>query len=466
MPDWMKEDLKNSNFYKYRNYHRLWGSITSIPFVITVVFILFLSLLLVLIKFKQNSKELTAVLPVREQPEMIKINVPHPNNYYNRGYRELRYLIKAGDNLADIFNGINNNNNSQTFAILQQITKYFNVRKVQVGQEIEIKYIPKIVESTERGTNGISEEVVIDEVKIRLDSLNQLIVNRDHNGQYMVRKTEVNLNRYLVKNGGVIENGLYIDGVDAGIPPGLMLEVIKVYGFDVDFQRDIHKGDSYEMLYEAFYDEKGKLVKYGEILYAALRLRNHEFKIYLFQSEDGKEYYDEKGHTVRKSLLKTPVNGARISSSYGARKHPILGYTRMHQGIDFAVPMGTPIFAAGSGTVTVRKYWGGFGNYVRIRHNKDYETEYGHMSRFHPQVVVGTRVRQGQVIGYVGSTGLSTGPHVHLGVIYKGKRINPSRVKSVSEVKLTGKKLAKFGVERDKINTYLKNTPNQNKKYQ
>lgn len=455
------------NFLKYRNYGRVWDRFNSIPLMITVIFILVLALLMVLIKFRRSSRDLEAILPVAETPEIIKINVPHPNNYYNQGYRELHYLIKAGDNLADILNGVNNDNNSQTFAILQQVTKYFNLRKVQVGQEISIRYLPKIIEVVDaEGNKSIAEEINIDEVKIRLDNLNQLIVSRDHNGQYLSRKAAIKLKRYLIKNGGTIENGLYVDGVDAGIPASLMLEIIKVYGFDVDFQRDIRKGDSYEMLYEAYYDDKGKLVKYGDILYASLRLRNHNFEIYLFQSENGKEYYDENGHTVRKSLLKTPVNGARISSPFGVRKHPILGYTRMHKGIDFAVPMGTPIFAAGSGTVTIRKYWGTWGNYVRIRHNKDYETEYAHMSRFNPKVVVGTRVRQGQVIGYVGSTGMSTGPHVHLGIIYKGERINPGRVKSVSEVKLTGKRLAKFAIERDQIKTYRKNTPNQNKKYQ
>ena len=185
--------------------------------------------------------------------------------------------------------------------------------------------------------------------------------------------------------------------------------------------------------------------------------------MYLNKSDGKNEYFDAKGNSVRKSLLKTPINGARISSGYGARKHPILGYTKMHKGIDFAAPMGTPIFAAGSGTITYYGTKGGYGNFVQIRHTPDYSTAYGHASRFVKNLRVGSKVKQGDIVAYVGSTGRSTGPHLHYEIIFKGSPVNPSTVKSTSGLRLAGRELKKFLAAKDEIDRYLKNTPNQNK---
>jgi murein DD-endopeptidase MepM/ murein hydrolase activator NlpD len=243
-----------------------------------------------------------------------------------------------------------------------------------------------------------------------------------------------------------------------------MLNMINLYSFDVDFQRDIRGGDKFEVLFESFYDEKGNRVKDGDVLFASLNLeKKRTLDMYLNKSSGKNEYFDAKGNSVRKSLLKTPINGARISSGFGARRHPILGYTKMHKGIDFAAPMGTPIFAAGSGTITHYGLRGGYGNFVQIRHNAEYSTGYGHASRFVKKLRLGSKIKQGETIAYVGSTGRSTGPHLHYEIIFKGKPVNPANVKSTSGLRLAGKDLKRFLESKVQIDSYLQNIPNQNK---
>ncbi len=270
--------------------------------------------------------------------------------------------------------------------------------------------------------------------------------------------------KHILKYSATIKNGLYVDGTEAGISPNIMINMINLYSFDVDFQRDIHSGDQFEILFESYYDDKGNRVKDGDVLFASLDLKTKTtIDMYLHKSGNRNEYFDAKGRSVRKSLLKTPINGARISSGFGARKHPILGYTKVHKGIDFAAPTGTPIFAAGSGTITYYGVKGGYGNFVQIRHNADYSTAYGHASRFKKGLRVGSKVSQGDVVAYVGTTGRSTGPHLHYEILYKGGAVNPSKVKSTSGLTLTGKELQRFMASKGQIDGYLKNTPNQNK---
>jgi murein DD-endopeptidase MepM/ murein hydrolase activator NlpD len=240
-----------------------------------------------------------------------------------------------------------------------------------------------------------------------------------------------------------------------------MMNMIHLYSYDVDFQRDIRSGDKFEMLVESFYSEDGKKVKDGNVLFSSLTLQNRSIDVYAYKINGNVEYFDFKGNSMRKSLLRTPVNGARVSSRFGMRRHPILGYSRMHKGTDFAAPRGTPILAAGSGTITYFGRKGGYGNYVQIRHNSDYSSAYGHASRFNRKFRVGSRVKQGDVVAYVGSTGRSTGPHLHFEVLFRGRQINPSKVKATSGIKLTGKELAKFEISRAEIEKYRKEIPNQ-----
>ena len=235
-----------------------------------------------------------------------------------------------------------------------------------------------------------------------------------------------------------------------------MIDLIRAYSYEVDFQRDIRKGDRFEVMFERLYDSDRGLVYTGNLLYAALTLGRTTLEIYRHQPAGGEaDYFNGRGESVRKDLLRTPIDGARISSRYGERKHPILGYTKMHRGVDFAAPKGTPIYAAGDGVIVALGRNGAYGKYVRIRHNSQYTTAYGHLSRYAKGMESGRRVKQGQVIGYVGSTGRSTGPHLHYEVSYQGSRINPMSLKLPAGYKLEGEELTAFQEARAQIERRL-----------
>ena len=340
------------------------------------------------------------------------------------------------------------------FNILNSLKKVYNVSQLKAGQTLEIKY--KIIIS-QNLSGSIEEKKIIEELKLPDEKDKEVIVSRI-NGKYEARKSNIALNKSYLKYKVKINESLFTDGLDAGVPANIMLDFIKFFSFDIDFQRDLRKGDAFEVLFEGYYTNEGKKVKDGDILFANINNQGRIYEIYKF----GNNYYSKDGQSVQKSLLKTPVNGARISSNYGYRKHPILGYSKLHGGKDFAAPVGTPIFAAGSGTIVKAQFWSTWGNYVRIKHVNGYDTEYAHASKIAPGIKPGVKVRQGQVIAYVGSTGRSTGPHLHYGVLYNNKRINPDRVKSLPTVKLMGKEMANFKSTADKIDLYRMNIPNQN----
>ena len=257
----------------------------------------------------------------------------------------------------------------------------------------------------------------------------------------------------VVKN--KIKNNLYSSAVNAKIEPNIIVEFARIFGFEVDFQRDIRKGDWFEIYYERFVDDNGKFRDTGKIIYASMYVNGEEINLYNFEYKNEKEYYDIKGKSITKSLMKTPINGARLSSSFGMRKHPILGYNKMHRGTDFAAPSGTPIMASGSGTVTRARWCGGGGNCVKIKHNSTYETIYAHMKSFAKGIKEGRKVKQGQIIGYVGSTGLSTGPHLHYEVIVNGKKVNSQKLKLPSGKILKGEERKQFELDRIKIDLKL-----------
>jgi murein DD-endopeptidase MepM/ murein hydrolase activator NlpD len=237
--------------------------------------------------------------------------------------------------------------------------------------------------------------------------------------------------------------------------------MINLYGYELDFQRDLHGGDRFEMLVESFYSEDGKKLRDGNVLFSSLMLKNRTIEIYMHKINNKVEYFDAKGNSVRKSLLRTPINGARVSSGFGMRRHPILGYSKMHKGTDFAAITGTPILAAGNGLVVFAGKKGGYGNYIEIKHNKEYSTAYAHANNFSKKIKKGIKVQQGEVIAYVGSTGRSTGPHLHFELIHKGQQINPSSVKSMSGIRLAGKELLKFNKRKQEIDIYRQKMPNQ-----
>ncbi len=252
---------------------------------------------------------------------------------------------------------------------------------------------------------------------------------------------------------GNISNNLYSSAIKVGMEPNIIVEFARIFGFEVDFQRDIRKGDQFEVMYERYLDDRNKKIKTGKILYAYLNVNNQKIKLYRFGKKNDFGFYDERGRSIVKALMKTPINGARLSSPFGKRKHPILGFTKHHNGTDFAAPTGTPIMASGNGTVIKAGWCGNGGNCVRIRHNSSYTTGYGHLSKFATKT--GRRVRQGQIIGYVGNTGMSTGPHLHYTVSYNGKFINSQKLKLPSGKILKGEERKNFEIERIKLDVKL-----------
>ena len=265
------------------------------------------------------------------------------------------------------------------------------------------------------------------------------------------KKIITNLNKKIIFKEGKILQSLYKTAIDLNVQPNIIIEFARIYGFQVDFQRDIRKNDNFQIMYEVFEDDNGKVFETGNIIFADLKLSGVNNSLYYFDKKGNEGHYDQNGKSVEKALMKTPINGARLSSAFGMRKHPIDGYNKMHRGTDFAAPMGTPIMASGSGVVTRARWCGGGGNCVKIKHNSTYETIYAHMKNFARGIKEGVRVKQGQIIGYVGSTGKSTGPHLHYEVIENGKKINSQKLKLPSGKTLKGKNRELFEVARIKL---------------
>jgi murein DD-endopeptidase MepM/ murein hydrolase activator NlpD len=277
-------------------------------------------------------------------------------------------------------------------------------------------------------------------------------LTRNLDTDLLEKKTIItNLNKKIIFKEGKILQSLYKTAFDLSIQPNIIIEFARIYGFQVDFQRDIRKNDNFQIMYEVFEDDKGKVFETGNIIFADLKLSGVNNSLYYFDKKGSEGHYDANGKSVEKALMKTPINGARLSSSFGMRKHPIDGYNKMHRGTDFAAPMGTPIMASGSGVIKKARWCGGGGNCIKIKHNSTYETIYAHMKNFARGIKEGVRVKQGQIIGYVGSTGKSTGPHLHYEVIKNGKKINSQKLKLPSGKILKTKNRKIFEVTKIKL---------------
>ena len=278
------------------------------------------------------------------------------------------------------------------------------------------------------------------------------LVRNLKNDNFEAKEITKNLNKKIIFKEGKISQSLYRSAIKSNILPNIIVEFARIYGFQVDFQRDIRKNDSYQIIYEIFQDEDGKIFETGKIIFANLILSGQENSLYLFvDKKKNEEHYDLNGKSVRKALMKTPINGARLSSSFGMRKHPILGFNKMHKGTDFAAKEGTPIMASGDGKIIRARWCGGGGNCVKIKHNSTYSTVYAHLSKFASGIKEGVRVKQGRIIGYVGSTGMSTGPHLHYEVIENKKKINSQKLKLPSGKTLSGENRKLFEVAKIKI---------------
>ena len=360
---------------------------------------------------------------------------------------ETTVTVAKGDTFGRILEKANivREDRVQAFTALRKV---FDPRDLRAGQKLTLVHEAPQDDATPVSLQAISfSPAPAKTIRVERSS--------DAEG-FAAKKEEAEQHRMLVRARGAIESSLSQAAADGGIPAQVMAEFIFAYSFDVDFQRDIRKGDSFELMYEMFQTEDGTVVRYGRVLFAAMTLSGDEKAMYRFTNDLGfTDYYDAKGRSVRKALMRTPINGARITSGFGKRKHPILGYSKMHKGIDFGAVTGTPILAAGNGVVERARWVNGYGKYVRIRHNGTYSTAYAHMSAWAKGVKEGTRVKQGQVIGYVGTTGRSTGPHLHFEILKNGVQVNPLKVRLPSGTALAGKELKTFESQRQRVDTQL-----------
>ena len=375
----------------------------------------------------------------------LKKTLKEITNNLEPRYTNLTYKSKPGDTFESIINKLGLSKEEKK-KVIDTILKEKSLKILRVNQKFTFKF-----------DHLIKKKII--EFKIETDKKNEIIFTENiSKNNYITKKIEKNFRKNLVYKETIITNSLYSSAINLGIKPNIIIEFARLYGFQVDFQRDIWKDDSFQIIYEEFLDENDKIVDTGEIIFANLNLQNIDLQLYKYEYEKNKvDYFDENGKSIKKTLMKTPINGAQLSSSYGKRKHPILGYTKMHTGTDFAAPTGTPIMASGDGKVTKAGWCGGGGNCVKIKHNSTYQTVYAHMSKFGRGIKKGVKVKQGQIIGYVGSTGLSTGPHLHYEVIENGKKINSQKLKLPSGKILKGDDRKEFEVSKIKIDVLKSN---------
>tara|TARA_Y100000588_G_scaffold189746_1_gene203662 strand:- start:259 stop:1560 length:1302 start_codon:yes stop_codon:yes gene_type:complete len=357
----------------------------------------------------------------------------------NPRYQTINYQIKPGDSISKILDQLKVPAKEKKI-ILQIVSKDNKLAKINQYQNIKIKIDNKFPKKILKLT--------IEVTKTKNINFTRNLVN----DKFEIKEVEKKLTREVVYKESKIVSSLYSTAIDRGIKPNVIIDFARIYGFQIDFQRDIWKNDSFEIIFENYLNDKSEIVETGKILFANLILQGREHPLYFFENKKTSDHFDENGQSIRKTLMKTPINGARLSSSFGKRKHPILGFTKMHRGTDFAAPKGTPIMAAGDGKVTRARWCGGGGNCVKIKHNSTYSTLYAHMSKFGRGIKKGAKVKQGQIIGYVGSTGLSTGPHLHYEVIENGKKINSQKMKLPSGIILRGEDRKKFEIAKIKIN--------------
>jgi murein DD-endopeptidase MepM/ murein hydrolase activator NlpD len=353
-------------------------------------------------------------------------------------YKTIDFKIEYGDTFEKILNELDVPKNEKK-KVLKKVSKFKFINNLYKNQKISFK---------------VDRQNPVRILEFSVERSKTKTIKFTHNTKidnFEYTEIEKNLTKIIIHKEAEISNSLYSAAIDIDIQPNVIIDFAKIYGFQIDFQRDIWKNDNFQIIYEIFLDENKKILETGNIIYANLILQGRENPLYIFKTKEGYEHFDEFGRSVRKSLMKTPINGARLSSSFGIRKHPILGFNKMHQGTDFSAPTGTPIMASGSGKIVKSRWCGGGGKCVKIKHNSTYSTMYAHMSKFGRGIKEGARVKQGQIIGYVGSTGMSTGPHLHYEVIVNGKKINSQKLKLPSGKILKGKQREIFEIEKIKI---------------
>ena len=363
------------------------------------------------------------------------------NNIFNSltpRYKSINHKISNGETFDKILNSYSIISD-EIIKVKKELNLDYNLNNLKTNLDIKL--------TIDQSNNGKITSFIF---PVSRTKKIQLTRNLDTN-IFEKKIIVTNLIKKIIFKEAKILQSLYKTAIDLKIQPNVIIEFARIYGFQVDFQRDIRKNDNFQIMYEVFEDDNGKIFEIGNIIFADLRLSGVNNSLYYFDKKGSQGHYDKNGRSVKKALMKTPINGARLSSPFGMRKHPIDGYNKMHRGTDFAAPMGTPIMASGSGVITRARWCGGGGNCVKIKHNSTYETIYAHMKGFSRGIREGVRVKQGQVIGYVGSTGNSTGPHLHYEVVVSGKKINSQKLKLPSGKILKGLDRKVFEVKKIKL---------------
>ena len=345
----------------------------------------------------------------------FKKSINHLFNNLEPRFKKIEHIVDVGETFDKILEQYSVNK-FEIQQIKNELSKKIDINRLKLNQKFHF---------TVDQTNSLVKEFIFQVSKTEKIFLSRNNFDNKFNQKIVVTK----LNKKIIYDENIILESLYKSAIEEKIPANIIIEFARIYGFQVDFQRDIRKKDGFQIMYEVFFDDKNNIIESGNILYANLKLSGENNSLYYFDLKDSEGHYDKNGKSVQKALMKTPINGARLSSSFGMRKHPIDGFNKMHKGTDFAAPMGTPIMASGNGKIKKAGWCGGGGNCIVIKHNSTYQTVYAHMSKFAKGIRSGVRVKQGQTIGYVGSTGKSTGPHLHYEVIINGKKVNSQTLK-------------------------------------
>lgn len=372
---------------------------------------------------------------------------------------ETTVALKSGETLMELLMN-EGADRVDAYHAIAALRSHYNPRKLRAGQEIKLAFLDGIETVADDANADDASNRLLTSISLEPDIERTVEVTRDGDGSYSSNEIKKTFTDGFVRARGTIASSLFLDADRAGVPPQIIVEMIRMFSYSVDFQREIRAGDKFDVYFDRKFDENGVPVMEGDIAYASLTVGGKEHQLWRFKTKDGVwDYYDEKGRSMKKFLMRTPIDGARISSGFGLRKHPILGYSKMHKGTDFAAPRGTPIYAAGNGVIEIAGWVRGFGNYIRIKHANSYETAYGHMNGFAKGIKRGVRVHQGEVIGYVGTTGRSTGPHLHYEVHYRGKAVNPLGVKLPTGTQLAGADLKNYQAKRNRVMTQMASAP-------
>jgi len=422
-------------------------------FFITLFGIIITLLILIGIAYKsdeQKIKKTDIVKTINENSDIANFK-KFLLNQIKSPYLNINYEISPGDTIQKILKKYKvKDREIQT--VINEYKKFGKSSQLSIGKKIAI-----IIEKNTKEGNSVIK------FSVPITKSTTIEITKNEENKIISKKIITKLYKKKILSENVIKNSLYASAIKAKINPDTIIEFARIFGFEIDFQRDIRKNDYFKVVYEKYFDESGKFIKSGSILYAHMSVNGREISLYKFGDDDNYGYFDINGKSVEKALMKTPINGARLSSSYGMRKHPITGFTKMHQGTDFAAPLGTPIMASGSGTITRAKWCGGGGNCIKIKHNSTYQTIYAHMQSFAKGMKVGKKVRQGQIIGYVGSTGISTGPHLHYEVIVNGKKVNSQTLKLPSGKVLKNEERQLFEIHRIKTDVLIAELISNNK---